>query len=190
MPVHSGWLCASRNTSLLASVMASPQLLLRRPGLAVEPGPDLAKRGFRRPFAGRLAPHAVDDHEQATLRVAVVAVFVVLAPQAGVAGSGGREWRAVRGGLLISTGTPGFEVQHDHVRQADPRARGQGHLDRPCRASDPPRPPRSTGRARRPPSVPRLLRSFRKNWPDASSRLRRRCSRDTSGEVSSFTSTQ
>jgi hypothetical protein len=115
-----------------------PQLLFRRARLPVEPGPHHPERGFRSPFAGRLAPYAVDDDEQAAFGVAVVAVFVVLPAQPGVAHGGGGERRAIRGrdgeARLRPRITPGGDARLASSRHAvgwPLETRGCRRLERP-----------------------------------------------------------
>src|SRR6185437_11573977 len=62
-------------------------------GFALEPRAHERQRGFRGLLAGRLTADAVDDDEDAAERVVVVAIFVDLALEAGVARTGGAERR-------------------------------------------------------------------------------------------------
>ena len=98
-----------------------------RAGLALEAGAQHRQRDVRRLAAGGLAADAVDDDEEAAGGVAVKAILVDLALQAGVGGAGGAQalWIGDRERRRQSLGVPARprrSTPHER-RRAPPAAR-------------------------------------------------------------------
>ena len=153
-----------------------------RAGLPLQPRAHALHRNLRRLLARGLPADAIHHQEDAALRVHVERVLVVAPHAAGVARP-----RAPDLGLNHSMcfGTPGKTTPARPMR-----ARAGTGVSRLRSRFSPPSISMLHGAFSPSIVVPSWLRSFRKNCPLAGSRRRRKCSRETSGSVSSLMSVQ
>ena len=182
MPSQSGLIGGGAKNFVVGQRNGFADALLGGAGLALQARAHAFHGDLRGLLAGGVTADAVDHQEDAAVGVDVPGVFVVPAHPAHVAGAGEFEaglnhWRRC--------GNPGRRTPASPMRAWG----GTGA---------------STSRSRFSPStnsmlegafsplivVPRRLRSLRKNCPVFGSRRRRKCSRETSGRVSSLRSVQ